>query len=372
MQSSVEISKLVEDVSYIISSKLKDALSPVIENQSNTESAILNLPFIQKIVNENRSLKIKNAELETKLALVRENYKRLFLSKVSNEVNTTTSVENNINLEIEECNIKNDFDSISKIEQEIIELNKEEFDSLEESELEESSESDTDNDEEKYEELQHLMEKEADLCNRAVENYKIFYKMQTIPSIEDVFNSTAGIRGWGSAVLSQKNNDEKQEVAEKKVEQEEEQEEEEQEEEEEQDVEENEQEVEEEQDVEENEQEEDEQEEDEQEEEEQDVEENEQEVEEKEQEEQEQVEEEKEQEEQEQEQVEEEKEQEVEEEQEVEDDSEDDELEVEEIMIKGKMYYTDSHLNGDIYRVGDDGDIEDIVGKFENSQAIFF
>jgi len=41
-------------------------------------------------------------------------------------------------------------------------------------------------------------------------------------------------------------------------------------------------------------------------------------------------------------------------------------------MIKGKMYYTDSHLNGDIYRVGDDGDIEDIVGKFENSQAIFF
>ena len=293
MQSSVEISKLVEDVSYIISSKLKDALSPVIENQSNTESAILNLPFIQKIVNENRSLKIKNAELETKLALVRENYKRLFLSKVSNEVNTTT-VENNINLEIEECNIKNDFDSISKIEQEIIELNKEEFDSLEESELEESSEPDTDNDEEKYEELQHLMEKEAELCNRAVENYKIFYKMQTIPSIEDVFNSTAGIRGWGSAVLSQKNNDEKQEVAEKKVEQEDEQEE-----------------------------------------------------------------------------VEE-KEQEVEEEQEAEEDSEDDELEVEEIMIKGKMYYTDSHLNGDIYRVGDDGDIEDIVGKFENSQAIFF
>ena len=217
MQSSVEISKLVEDVSYIISSKLKDALSPVIENQSNTESAILNLPFIQKIVNENRLLKIKNAELETKLALVRENYKRLFLSKVSNEVNTT-SVENNINLEIEECNIKNDFDSISKIEQEIIELNKEEFDSLEESELEESSEPDTENDEDSYKELQHLMEKEPELCNRAVENYKIFYKMQTIPSIEDVFNSTAGIRGWGSAVLSQKNKDEKQEVVEKKAE----------------------------------------------------------------------------------------------------------------------------------------------------------
>ena len=357
MQSSVEISKLVEDVSYIISSKLKDALSPVIENQSNTESAILNLPFIQKIVNENRSLKIKNAELETKLALVRENYKRLFLSKVSNEVNTTTSVENNINLEIEECNNKNDFDSISKIEQEIIELNKEEFDSLEESELEESSEPDTDNDEEKYEELQHLMEKEADLCNRAVENYKIFYKMQTIPSIEDVFNSTAGIRGWGSAVLSQKNNDEKQEVAEKKVEQEDEQEEEEEQEEKEQDE------------VEEKEEDEEEQDEEEQEEVEE-KEEEEQEVE-KEQDEEEQDEvEENEQEEEEQDEVEENEQEEKE--QEVEEDSEDDELEVEEIMIKGKMYYTDSHLNGDIYRVGDDGDIEDIVGKFENSQAIFF
>ena len=122
MQSSVEISKLVEDVSYIISSKLKDALTPVIELQSNTEAAILNLPFIQKIINENRSLKLKNAELETKLALVRENYKRLFLTKVSNEVNTS-NVENNINLEIEEYNIaKSDFDSISKIEQEIMEL----------------------------------------------------------------------------------------------------------------------------------------------------------------------------------------------------------------------------------------------------------
>src|SRR5210317_1162092 len=107
MQSSEELSKIVDDVSYIISSKLKDALIPVIQKQSNTETAILNLPFIQKIVNENRVLKIKNAELETKLAVVRENYKRLFLSKVSNEVNTTTSVENNINLEIEECNIKN-------------------------------------------------------------------------------------------------------------------------------------------------------------------------------------------------------------------------------------------------------------------------
>ena len=302
MQSSVEISKLVEDVSYIISSKLKDALTPVIELQSNTEAAILNLPFIQKIINENRSLKIKNAELETKLALVRENYKRLFLTKVSNEVNTS-NVENNINLEIEEYNIaRSDFDSISKIEQEIIELNKDNFDSSNESDLEQSiSSSDTDNGDE---ELQNIIENDPEMCKRAIENYKIFYKMQTTPSIEDVFNSTAGINGWGSAMLSQKNNEKKEE--EKKEEEKKEQQKTEK--------------------VVEEEQEKEEEEEDE----------------------------------------------EKQEEEEEEEDDDDDELEVEEVMIKGKMYYTDSHLNGDIYRVGDDGDIENIVGKFEKSQAIFF
>ena len=36
------------------------------------------------------------------------------------------------------------------------------------------------------------------------------------------------------------------------------------------------------------------------------------------------------------------------------------------------MFYTDSSQSGDIYRVGEDGDIEDIVGKFKNSQAIFY
>ena len=86
MQNSVEISKIVDDVSYIISSKLRDALMPVVQSQNTTESAILNLPFVQKIANENRELKIKNAELETKLAIVRENYKRLFLSKVADDV----------------------------------------------------------------------------------------------------------------------------------------------------------------------------------------------------------------------------------------------------------------------------------------------
>jgi hypothetical protein len=54
------------------------------------------------------------------------------------------------------------------------------------------------------------------------------------------------------------------------------------------------------------------------------------------------------------------------------DESEEDELEVEEIMIKGKLYYTSSSVNGDIYRVGEDGDVEEIVGKFKKSKAIFF
>ena len=313
MQSSIEISKLIEDVSYVISRKLKDALNPVIETQNSTEIAILNLPFIQKIVHENRSLKLKNSELETKLALVRENYKRLFLSKVSNQ--TSAKVENNINLEIEEMNInKSDFDSISKIEEEIMELNKDEFDSLEDSDIEPfpSSEPDSEDEHEdkKLKELQFIISSEPEMCKRAIKNYKTFYKMQSIPSIQDVFNSAAGIIGWGNANLNNKKdykNIQKEEQVEKKVEKEEEVEEEE-------------------------------------------VEEEEEEV-----------------------QEEEAEEEEVEEEEEEEEtDEEVDELEVEEVMIKGKMYYTDSHLNGDIYRVGNDGDIEDIVGRFEKSQAIFF
>jgi hypothetical protein len=41
-------------------------------------------------------------------------------------------------------------------------------------------------------------------------------------------------------------------------------------------------------------------------------------------------------------------------------------------MIKGKLYYTSSSVDGDIYRVGEDGDVEEIVGKFKKSKAIFF
>ena len=419
MQSSEELSKIVDDVSYIISSKLKDALIPVIQKQSNTETAILNLPFIQKIVNENRVLKIKNAELETKLAVVRENYKRLFLSKVSNEA--TCSTENNINLEIEEYNVnKKDYDSISKIEQEIIELNKEELDSLEDSDMELSqSQSEQDDDEvedeeqdEKSNELLDIIKNQPELCKKAIENYKLFYKMQTTPSLEDVFNSAAGIKGWGIATInkSKELEEESQEQEEKEQEEEEKQEEEEEEEEEEQKEEEEKQEDDEEekeQEEEENEEEEEEEEEneeeqqqdDEDEEVEEEVEEEEEEKEDEQQqddeykeeeveeEEEEEVEEEEEEEEEVEEEVEEEEvneeqdedeEEEEEDEEEQEDDEEEDEdededeLEVEEIMIKGKMYYTDSNINGDIYRVGEDGDIEEIVGKFEKSQAIFF
>ena len=380
MQSSEELSKIVDDVSYIISSKLKDALIPVIQKQSNTETAILNLPFIQKIVNENRVLKIKNAELETKLAVVRENYKRLFLSKVSNE--TTCSTENNINLEIEEYNVnKKDYDSISKIEQEIIELNKEELDSLEDSDMELSqSQSEQDDDEvedeepdEKSSELLDIIKNQPELCKKAIENYKLFYKMQTTPSLEDVFNSAAGIKGWGIATINKskelEEEPQKQEQEEQKEEEEEQEQEDDEEEEEEEEVEE---EVEEQQEEdEEEEQQEEEENEEEDEEEEQQEEEEEEENEEEDEEEEQQEDDEEEQEEEENEEEDEEDDEEEENEDEDEDEDED-ELEVEEIMIKGKMYYTDSNINGDIYRVGEDGDIEEIVGKFEKSQAIFF
>lgn len=396
MQSSEELSKIVDDVSYIISSKLKDALIPVIQKQSNTETAILNLPFIQKIVNENRVLKIKNAELETKLAVVRENYKRLFLSKVSNEA--TCSTENNINLEIEEYNVnKKDYDSISKIEQEIIELNKEELDSLEDSDMELSqSQSEQDDDEvedeeqdEKSNELLDIIKNQPELCKKAIENYKLFYKMQTTPSLEDVFNSAAGIKGWGIATINkskeleeesqkqEQEDDEEEQQEEEEEQQEEEEEQKEEEEKQEDDEEEEEEDEEEEEQEEENEEEQqqdddDEEKEEEEQQQEEEVEE-EQEDDEEEDEEEEEVEEEEVNEEQDEDEDEEEEEEDEEEQEDDEEEDEDeDELEVEEIMIKGKMYYTDSNINGDIYRVGEDGDIEEIVGKFEKSQAIFF
>jgi hypothetical protein len=251
MQNSVEISKIVDDVSYIISSKLRDALMPVVQSQNTTESAILNLPFVQKIASENRELKIKNAELETKLAIVRENYKRLFLSKVADDVvvskhqqmscdTTESKEENNINLEIEEFNInKQDYDtvSVSNLEKEIIELNKPNMVSDEDDTDEETgisiTSSDKENEDEEDDEqdnqtkLKFLVTNNPELCKNALENYKLFHKMKTTPSIEVVFNSAAGIEGWGKATLNvnkQQTNETKQEqtvVEEKQAEEEE-------------------------------------------------------------------------------------------------------------------------------------------------------
>ena len=399
MQKSVEISKIVEDVSYIISSKLRDALMPVVENQMNTESAILNLPFIQKILNENRALKMKNAELETKLAVVRENYKRLFLSNEGTTPKTHTSISNenehNINLEIEEFHInKQDYASISNIEKEIMELNKDELESVHsdtEYQFGSSEDEDDDDEDEEKNKLNFFMTNNPELCKNAIFNYKTFHRMQTTPSLEDVFNSAAGIRGWGSTTLHVNNETlQGDTVGVVKVDEEaEEDEEEEDEEEEEEEAEEEEAQE----DEEEEEAEEDEEEEEAEEEEEEEEEEAEEEVEEKVEEAQEEEEEEEAQEEEEEEvEVEEEAEEEVEEkveeaqeekveeaqeeveqEEEVEEsEDEDEELEVEEIMIKGKMFYTDSPSNGDIYRVGEDGDIEDVVGKFNKSVAIFY
>ena len=132
MASSKDISKIVDDVGYIITNKLKDVLLQIVESRTSTETAILNIPFVQDIMNENRKLKIQVAELETKLAIVRENYKREFLSKLNAQYDATLKQpsDNNINLEIKEVNIhKKDYD-VSEIEKEIIELNKDEMESV--------------------------------------------------------------------------------------------------------------------------------------------------------------------------------------------------------------------------------------------------
>jgi hypothetical protein len=346
MASSKDIYKIVDDVGYIITNKLKDVLLPIVEGRTSTETAILNIPFVQDIMNENRKLKIQVAELETKLAIVRENYKMEFLSKLNARYDATLKQpsDNNINLEIKEVNIhKKDYD-VSEIEKEIIELNKDEMESIVTSEDDLDCENLTDDiesqsmpddcytrteavseNEEKFKEIQHFIENEPLLCKKAVDNYRLYYNMDVSPSVETVYNSSAGLKAWSESTLcltkeNQKIEDEPEEEDEEEDEPEDEEDEEEEDEEEDEDKE-------------------DEEEEDEPEEEELEVEDDE------------------------------------EEELEVEDDEEEeeeDELEVEEIMIKGKLYYTSSSVDGDIYRVGDDGDVEEIVGKFKKSKAIFF
>ena len=344
MASSKDISKIVDDVGYIITNKLKDVLLPIVESRTSTETAILNIPFVQDIMNENRKLKIQVAELETKLAIVRENYKREFLSKLNAQYDATLKQpsDNNINLEIKEVNIhKKDYD-VSEIEKEIIELNKDEMESVVTSDDDLDCENLTDDmesqsipddcstrteavseNEEKFKEMQHFIENEPLLCKKAVENYRLYYNMDVSPSVETVYNSSAGLKAWSESTLcltkeNQKIEDEPEEEEEEEDEEDEEDEDEDEEEDEEEDKEEDK----------EDEEDEPEEEEDEPEEE--------------------------------------------EDEPEEEEEDEEDELEVEEIMIKGKLYYTSSSVDGDIYRVGEDGDVEEIVGKFKKSKAIFF
>ena len=312
MASSKDISKIVDDVGYIITNKLKDVLLPIVESRTSTETAILNIPFVQDIMNENRKLKIQVAELETKLAIVRENYKREFLSKLNAQYDATLKQpsDNNINLEIKEVNIhKKDYD-VSEIEKEIIELNKDEMESIVTSDDDLDCENLTDDmesqsipddcstrteavsedeavseNEEKFKEMQHFIENEPLLCKKAVENYRLYYNMNDSPSVETVYNSSAGLKAWSESTLCLTK--ENQKIEDEPEEEEDEPEEE-------------------------------------------------------------------------------------DEDEEDKEEEEEDELEVEEIMIKGKLYYTSSSVDGDIYRVGEDGDVEEIVGKFKKSKAIFF
>ena len=54
-----------------------------------------------------------------------------------------------------------------------------------------------------------------------------------------------------------------------------------------------------------------------------------------------------------------------------EEDDDSDEIELEELLIKDKLYYTDNKQNGDIYECLSDGEIGDIIGNLENG-AVFF
>ena len=52
--------------------------------------------------------------------------------------------------------------------------------------------------------------------------------------------------------------------------------------------------------------------------------------------------------------------------------SNNEEEEVFETTINNKDYYTTDEKNGSIFKIMDDGDIGDEIGKFNNSKAIFF
>ena len=53
------------------------------------------------------------------------------------------------------------------------------------------------------------------------------------------------------------------------------------------------------------------------------------------------------------------------------DDEEDEEVEVEELVIDGKTYYTDDSKNGSLFEYLEDGEIGDIVGHLENGSGFF-
>lgn len=46
-------------------------------------------------------------------------------------------------------------------------------------------------------------------------------------------------------------------------------------------------------------------------------------------------------------------------------------MEVEELEIAGKTYYTDDRTNGTVYEHLADGEIGDIIGHLENGQVFF-
>ena len=52
-------------------------------------------------------------------------------------------------------------------------------------------------------------------------------------------------------------------------------------------------------------------------------------------------------------------------------DEEDEEVEVAELVIDGKTYYTDDSKNGSLFEYLEDGEIGDIVGHLENGSGFF-
>ena len=312
---NIDVNEVVEEITVALSQHLNRVIKSITNEQNNNINEnikiLQTLPLVQNLQKENK-------ELTEKLNALQEKYKNTLEELIS--LKNETTIYKNVTMEI------------SELEQNVIKTNiKDILTPLQIPSLNDWNINMSDDDDEYYADTFNKLSEEdknkdatEDEKDSAIQNYKNFYKNHELMGLnalsysdllKQVMESSAGIKGWSGAVP--------EELSAENAREEEDDEEEEEEEKEEKklindaiaEYEEGEEDDEEEDDEEEDD----------------------------------------------------------EEEAEEEEDAEDggDEIELEELLIKDKLYYTDNKQNGDIYECLSDGEIGDIIGNLENG-AVFF